>query len=181
VQGATRGCGRDSGIINTQESGINSHQRDALRANSRARPLTASRPTPGHPPITHLRPPPNAYVSTPLQVDNYGSMDKGAWRGTVKRGCDSETVFLPTGDLACPRWCITYKKGKSNGRHGCFGRIWHDGVQTTVVRVFGGAVVVAGWLGLGGWGWVAGVEWLGLGGWIGQLQGWTVVALVPRL
>ncbi|KIY93940.1 DNA (cytosine-5)-methyltransferase CMT3 [Monoraphidium neglectum] len=67
------------------------------------------------------------------RVDNYGSEDKGAWRGTAMDGCDAKTVWLPTGDLACPRWCITYKKGKSNGRHGCFGRIWHDSVQTTVV------------------------------------------------
>jgi hypothetical protein len=120
------------------------------------------------------------------RVDNYGALDKGGWRGTALAGCDAETVFLPTGDLACPRWegmggrsggqitgggsgvlvpgtgsvlsrrlrppnpppippttnhskrwCITYKRGKSNGRHGCFGRIWHDGVQTTVVGVRG--------------------------------------------
>ena len=48
-------------------------------------------------------------------------------------GCDAETVFLPTGDLLCPRWCITYKQGKSSGRHGCFGRMWYDEIQPTVV------------------------------------------------
>lgn len=31
------------------------------------------------------------------------------------------------------RWCVCYKKGESNGRHGCFGRIWYDDVQPTVV------------------------------------------------
>ncbi|KAI8463386.1 MAG: hypothetical protein J3K34DRAFT_495628 [Monoraphidium minutum] len=70
---------------------------------------------------------------THKRVDRYGSEDNGAWRGTRMEGCDAETLWLPTGDLACPRWCITYKKGKSNGRHGCFGRMWYDSVQTTVV------------------------------------------------
>ena len=37
------------------------------------------------------------------------------------------------GDLLCPRWCITYKSGKSTGRHGCFCRLWYDEVQPTVV------------------------------------------------
>ena len=40
---------------------------------------------------------------------------------------------MPTGDLLCPRWCVTYKKGKSNGRHGCFGRMWWDEIQPTVL------------------------------------------------
>ena len=70
---------------------------------------------------------------TQHRVDNYASLESGAWRGTRLAGCDARTAFLPTGDLACPRWCVTYKRGKSNGRHGCFGRIWYDGVQTTVV------------------------------------------------
>lgn len=30
-------------------------------------------------------------------------------------------------------WCVTYKNGRSNGRHGCFGRVWFDDVQPTVV------------------------------------------------
>ena len=28
---------------------------------------------------------------------------------------------------------MSYKHGKSNGRHGCFGRVWYDDVQSTVV------------------------------------------------
>ena len=43
------------------------------------------------------------------------------------------TRLMPTGDLLCPRWCITYKKGKSEGRHGCYGRMWFDEIQSTVV------------------------------------------------
>lgn len=31
------------------------------------------------------------------------------------------------------RWCITYKRGKSNGRHGGYGRVWYDEIQPTVV------------------------------------------------
>lgn len=53
--------------------------------------------------------------------------------GSLSAGCDAATVFLPTGDLLCPRWCITYKGGKSGGRHGCFGRMWYDEIQPTVV------------------------------------------------
>lgn len=30
-------------------------------------------------------------------------------------------------------WAVTYKGGKSQGRHGCYGRMWHDGAQSTVV------------------------------------------------
>ena len=48
-------------------------------------------------------------------------------------GCRAFTSFLPTGDLLCPRWCITYKKGRSNGRHGCFGRMRKGEIQPTVV------------------------------------------------
>ena len=47
-------------------------------------------------------------------------------------GCPARTVFMPSGGLLCPRWCITYKQGKSSGRHGCFGRVWYDEVQPTV-------------------------------------------------
>lgn len=39
---------------------------------------------------------------------------------------------MPSGGLLCPRWCITYKEGKSSGRHGCYGRAWYDEVQPTV-------------------------------------------------
>lgn len=53
--------------------------------------------------------------------------------GVVGAGCPGTTVFLPTGDLLCPRWCVTYKQGKSGGRHGCFGRMWYDEIQPTVV------------------------------------------------
>lgn len=33
----------------------------------------------------------------------------------------------------CCRWCVTYKKGQSIGRNGCFGRIHPDIIQPTVV------------------------------------------------
>eukprot|EP00210_Caulerpa_lentillifera_P002810 g2684.t1 len=59
--------------------------------------------------------------------------DKDGWRGLSLEGCLSRTVFTPTMDLVCPRWCITYKRGLSGGRHGCFGRIQLDQVQPTVV------------------------------------------------
>ena len=49
-----------------------------------------------------------------------------------RAGCRSFTAVMPTGDLLCPRWCITYKLGKSDKRHGCFGRTWYDEIQPTV-------------------------------------------------
>lgn len=72
---------------------------------------------------------------------------------------------------AC-RWCITYKKGKSSGRHGCFGRIWHDCVQSTVVSgkgllkgnaLAGAACTTAGGLTALTVAWrIAGANWLQL-------------------
>ena len=59
--------------------------------------------------------------------------DKDGWRGLELKGCPSRTVFTPTMNLVCPRWCITYKNGLSSGRHGCFGRIRLNSVQPTVV------------------------------------------------
>jgi len=47
-------------------------------------------------------------------------------------GCDAYTVWMPSGGLLCPRWCITFKDGKSTGRTGCFGVVWYDEVQPTV-------------------------------------------------
>ena len=44
------------------------------------------------------------------------------WRGAAAPGCDSFTVLMLTGDLLCPRWCVTYKDGKRNGHTACFGR-----------------------------------------------------------
>eukprot|EP00775_Hariotina_reticulata_P007661 gene7661-7864_t len=67
------------------------------------------------------------------RVDSYGSKQNRAWRGSYMEGCDSLAFFLNTGDLVCPRWCVTYKNGKSQGRHGCFGRFWLDQIQQTVV------------------------------------------------
>ena len=54
------------------------------------------------------------------------------WR-CYAAGCSAFTRLMPTGDLLCPRWCITYKKGKSEGRHGCYGRMWFDEIQSTIV------------------------------------------------
>ncbi|KAF8062783.1 CMT3 [Scenedesmus sp. PABB004] len=68
-----------------------------------------------------------------FRVDSYGSAAKGGWRGSHMPGCPSRAFFLNTGDLVCPRWCVTYKDGKSSGRHGCFGRVWWDDIQPTVV------------------------------------------------
>ncbi|WIA20554.1 hypothetical protein OEZ85_004945 [Tetradesmus obliquus] len=68
-----------------------------------------------------------------FRVDSYGSTANGAWRGSKLEGCSSVTYFTNTGDLVCPRWCVTYKGGASNGRHGCFGRMWWDQIQPTVV------------------------------------------------
>lgn len=59
--------------------------------------------------------------------------DKDGWRGIRLEGCPSWTEFTPTMNLLCPRWCITFKNGYSQGRHGCFGRIRRNSVQPTVV------------------------------------------------
>ncbi|KAK9823255.1 hypothetical protein WJX72_001381 [[Myrmecia] bisecta] len=59
--------------------------------------------------------------------------DIGGWRGGFLQGCPAYSVFIPTGAHLCPRWCITFKKGKNNGRHGCYGRNWYDEIQPTVV------------------------------------------------
>ena len=40
---------------------------------------------------------------------------------------------MPTGDLLCPRWCITFKDGKCHGRTACFGRVHTTEVLPTVV------------------------------------------------
>jgi hypothetical protein len=87
-------------------------ERAALKrapAPPRAAPLCTlalqARVFPPSPPPT-LAPPsqPPPPTPTPIpQVDNYGSLDQGAWRGTTMGACDSQTVLLPTGDLACPR------------------------------------------------------------------------------
>jgi hypothetical protein len=37
-------------------------------------------------------------------------------------GCSAATVFMPTGDVLVPQWCITFKGGHSDGRGGCYGR-----------------------------------------------------------
>jgi len=55
------------------------------------------------------------------------------WRGASIEGCDSYTVLMPTGDLLCPRWCITFKDGKCHGRTACFGRVHTTEVLPTVV------------------------------------------------
>ncbi|KAG1677047.1 hypothetical protein FOA52_001217 [Chlamydomonas sp. UWO 241] len=67
------------------------------------------------------------------RVDHH---DKDGWRGASLPGCQATTYYLPSGDLLCPRWCITYQGGKSGrncSRQSCFGRIWIDEVQPTVV------------------------------------------------
>lgn len=40
--------------------------------------------------------------------------------------------MMPTGDFEVPRWCVTFKNGRSNGRGGCYGRIAPHEVITTV-------------------------------------------------
>ena len=40
------------------------------------------------------------------RIENH---DRGGWRGTSLEGCAAETHWLPSGDLLCPRWCITYQ------------------------------------------------------------------------
>lgn len=64
------------------------------------------------------------------RVDHF---DKEGTRIINLEGCPGRTFFLPSSDHVCPRWCITYKNGKSDGRHGCFGRIQPEDVQPTVV------------------------------------------------
>jgi len=67
------------------------------------------------------------------KVSRIDHSDKGGWSGFQLDGCDSRTFFTPTMKLVCPRRCITYKNGLSNGRHGCFGWIRLERVQPTVV------------------------------------------------
>ncbi|MEW5305299.1 MAG: hypothetical protein WDW36_007850 [Sanguina aurantia] len=63
--------------------------------------------------------------------------DRGGWRGVHLAGCPSFAVWMATGDLVCPRWCTTYKAGKSGAggsrRHGCYGRLNLWEIQPTVV------------------------------------------------
>ena len=35
-------------------------------------------------------------------------------------------------DPEVPRWCVTFKEGRSNGRHGGYGRVHYAGVVSTV-------------------------------------------------
>ncbi|PRW44284.1 DNA (cytosine-5)-methyltransferase CMT1 isoform A [Chlorella sorokiniana] len=59
--------------------------------------------------------------------------EKEGWRGGALQGCKAYTRLMPSGDPEVPRWCVTYKKGKSAGRHGCYGRISLHEIITTVV------------------------------------------------
>ncbi|KAI3428460.1 hypothetical protein D9Q98_007286 [Chlorella vulgaris] len=61
--------------------------------------------------------------------------NKGGWRGGALEGCSAATVFMPTGDVLVPQWCITFKGGHSDGRGGCYGRQGlHEIVATVVGR-----------------------------------------------
>ncbi|EFN55234.1 hypothetical protein CHLNCDRAFT_52630 [Chlorella variabilis] len=60
--------------------------------------------------------------------------NKEGWRGGALEGCAASTTFIPTGDVLVPQWCVTFKKGKSKGRGGCFGR---QGPHETVATVVG--------------------------------------------
>lgn len=90
----------------------------------------------GHTHSVTACPGPPTRTAAPRSTGKEGRVDqhdKGGWRGDQLKGCPAKTVWLPTGELLCPRWCITYKLGRSNGRHGCFGRCWYDEVVQTVV------------------------------------------------
>jgi hypothetical protein len=54
------------------------------------------------------------------RVDHH---DANGWRGAALPGCPSYMALMPTGDLLCPRWCITFKDGKGMARTACFGRL----------------------------------------------------------
>lgn len=84
-------------------------------------------PMPGN----HVRLP-NTQMQTTVALKTKGGLlvVMGVWG--VRAGCPASTVWMPSGGLLCPRWCITYKDGKSSGRHGCFGVVWYDEVQPTV-------------------------------------------------
>lgn len=47
-------------------------------------------------------------------------------------GCPAATALMPMGDPEVPRWCVTYKQGKSDQRHGCYGRVALNEIITTV-------------------------------------------------
>lgn len=67
------------------------------------------------------------------------------------------------------RWCVTYKNGMSFGRHGCFGRVRRDVVQSTVVtRAEPHNLQVCGWVGVTGGRSVGGC---GVSSWGGEAGG----------
>lgn len=51
---------------------------------------------------------------------------------TRPAGCPAATAFLPIGEPEVPRWAVTFKQGKSSGRHGCYGRVAYHEIVTTV-------------------------------------------------
>lgn len=59
--------------------------------------------------------------------------DKNGWRGVVLQGCQAYVKHLPTMEPELPRWCVTFKRGKSDGRHGGFGRVHFSQIITTVI------------------------------------------------
>lgn len=59
--------------------------------------------------------------------------DSNGWRGASIPGCPSRLCLLPTGDLQCPRWCVTFKDGDGRGRTACFGRVHPTEILHTVV------------------------------------------------
>ncbi|PSC69902.1 BTB POZ and MATH domain-containing 2-like isoform A [Micractinium conductrix] len=65
-----------------------------------------------------------------MRVDQH---DKEGWRGGALEGCAAYSVFMPTGDPLVPRWCVTFKNGKSDGRGGCYGRVAEHEIIATVV------------------------------------------------
>ncbi|KAL0043430.1 hypothetical protein WJX79_004501 [Trebouxia sp. C0005] len=74
---------------------------------------------------------PKKSIHKASRVDN--NYPETQFPGLSLPGCDAYTVWMPSGGLLCPRWCITFKDGKSTGRTGCFGVVWYDEVQPTVV------------------------------------------------
>lgn len=67
-------------------------------------------------------------MSTELEANFYRHFS------TPIAGCAAYTRLLPTGQVENPRWTITYKESKSDGRHGGYGRMHEAQVVSTVSR-----------------------------------------------
>ena len=75
--------------------------------------------------VQHLWKPGSAHEEGPITIGSYFH------RMMVLELCCAINAIV--GAVLHCSWCVTYKSGKSLGRHGCFGRVLPEIVQSTVV------------------------------------------------